>query len=211
MRSWLDALPPAAIVDDPVLVLVSAWIAPAAEDPAELNRWLAVVEQLRWTGPLPDGTPSLEVAIASLRAVSGFHGIAIRLGAARRVLELEHDAATPWRQPQVGRSATPLYLSSRTSKAQAAAEDALAMAVAVPVRTTLIRSLALLGLIAHDRGDDDAAERLERRAQELVEESGLTDSPGGGRPPRSRPSSRPTQWSSSAPARSMCCGCCRPR
>ena len=57
------------------------------------------------------------------------------------------------------------------------------MAVAVPVRTTLIRSLALLGLIAHDRGDDDAAERLERRAQELVEESGLTDSPGGGQCP----------------------------
>jgi hypothetical protein len=53
-------------VDDPVLVLVSAWIALAAEDPAELNRWLAVAEQLRWTGPLPDGTPSLEVGIASL-------------------------------------------------------------------------------------------------------------------------------------------------
>lgn len=57
---------PAAIVDDPVLVLVSAWIALAAEDPAELNRWLAVAEQLRWTGPLPDGTPSLEVGIALL-------------------------------------------------------------------------------------------------------------------------------------------------
>lgn len=95
VRSWLDALAPAAIVDDPVLVLVSAWIALAAEDPAELNRWLAVAEQLRWTGPLPDGTPSLEVGIASLRAVNGFHGVATRLGAARRVLELEHDAATP--------------------------------------------------------------------------------------------------------------------
>jgi ATP/maltotriose-dependent transcriptional regulator MalT len=44
---------PAAIVDDPALVLLSAWIALAAEDPAELNRWLAVAEQLRWTGPLP--------------------------------------------------------------------------------------------------------------------------------------------------------------
>ena len=51
---------PAAIVDDPALVLLSAWIALAAEDPAELNRWLAVAEQLRWTGPLPDGTRSLE-------------------------------------------------------------------------------------------------------------------------------------------------------
>jgi hypothetical protein len=53
-------------VDDPALVLLSTWIALAAEDPAELNRWLAVAEQLRWTGPLPDGTPSLEVGIASL-------------------------------------------------------------------------------------------------------------------------------------------------
>jgi hypothetical protein len=57
---------PAAIVDDPALVLLSTWIALAAEDPAELNRWLAVAEQLGWTGPLPDGTPSLEVGIASL-------------------------------------------------------------------------------------------------------------------------------------------------
>jgi hypothetical protein len=32
---------------------VSAWIALAAEDPAELNRWLAVAEKLRWTGRYP--------------------------------------------------------------------------------------------------------------------------------------------------------------
>jgi hypothetical protein len=112
-------------------------------------------------------------AVLARRAAPGSN----RGRAARRVLELEHDAATPWRQTASWALGYALYLSSRTSEAQAAAEDALAMAVAVPVRTTLVRSLALLGLIAHDRGDDDDAERLGRRAPELVEESGLTDSP----------------------------------
>jgi LuxR family transcriptional regulator, maltose regulon positive regulatory protein len=177
VRGWLDALPPTAVMEDPVLVLVSAWIALASEEPAELGRWLDVAERIRWNGPLADGTPSLDVGIASLRAVSGFHGVGSRLAAARRVLDLEADRASPWRQTASWALAYALYLSGRVSEAQGAAEEALAMAAAVPLRTTLIRSLALVGLIAHDRGDEETAERLGRSAQELVEESGLTDSP----------------------------------
>ena len=177
VRNWLEALPPAKVMEDTVLALVSAWIALASEDPAELDRWLAVAERIRWKGPLADGTPSLEVGIASLRAVSGFHGVATRLAAARRVLEVEPDGASPWRQTASWALGYALYLSGRVSEAQAAAEEALAMATAVPVRTTLIRSLALLGLIADDRRDEDAAERLGRRALELVDEAGLADSP----------------------------------
>src|SRR4029450_8188645 len=97
VRDWLRALPPAALRSDPVLTLVAAWIALPFYEPAEMDRWLAIAEQLPSQGPLADGTPSLEVGIVSLRAISGFQGIAAKLAAARRVLEPQTDPGSAGR------------------------------------------------------------------------------------------------------------------
>jgi LuxR family maltose regulon positive regulatory protein len=177
VRRWLRALPPAAVRSDPTLALVSAWIALSSYEPAELDRWLAIAEQLPSEGPLADGTPSLEVGIASLRAISGFEGIASKLAAARRVLELQPDPASPWRSGACWALGYSLYLSGRTAEARAPAEEAVRLSKDLPVITTRIRSLALLGFIEADQGHSDAAETHERTTSELVVRNGLAESP----------------------------------
>ena len=73
---------------------------------AELDHWLAIAEGIPSQGPLADGTPSLELGIAAVVAVSGFHGLGVKLDAARRMLALQPDPASLWRQTASGRSAT---------------------------------------------------------------------------------------------------------
>ena len=149
---------------------MSAWIALTFYEPAEMDRWLAIAEQLPSEGTAGRRhPPSLEVGIASLRAISGFQGIASKLAAARRVLELQPDPASPWRLSAFWALGYSLYLSGRTAEARAPAEEAVRLGEDLPVITTRIRSLALLGLIEDDQGQGDAAAAHERRASELVQ------------------------------------------
>jgi LuxR family transcriptional regulator, maltose regulon positive regulatory protein len=177
VRSWLRALPEEVVRADPVLTLVSAWIALSFEEPAELDHWLAIADRIPSQGPLADGTPSLELGIAALLAVSGFHGLGAKLDAARRMLALQPDPASLWRQTASWALGYGLYLSGKKVEAQAAVEEAIRIGRSSPVRTTMIRSLALLGLIADDQGRADDAEALSRQALELTEDEGLAESP----------------------------------
>jgi tetratricopeptide (TPR) repeat protein len=127
-----------------------------------------------------DGTPSLDLGIAALRAVSGFHGVRSRLDAARRMLELLPDHASPWRQTACWALGYSLYLSGMTEEARAAAQEAIRIGRSSPVHTTTIRSLALLGLVEDDQGKAEEAEALAGRALELTETEELSESPAVG-------------------------------
>jgi LuxR family maltose regulon positive regulatory protein len=180
VRGWLRAVPEEVVRADPVLVLVSAWIALSFEEPGELDHWLAVAERMPSAGPLRDGTPSLDLGIAAVRAVSGFHGVQSRLDAARRMLELLPDHASPWRQTACWALGYSLYLSGMTEEARATAQEAVRIGRSSPVHTTTIRSLALLGLVEDDQGKAGEAEALAGRALELAETEELSESPAVG-------------------------------
>jgi len=177
VRSWLRALPEEAVRTDPLLALVSAWIALSFEKPAELDRWLAVADRLPSRGPLPGGIPSLELGIAVLRAVSGFHGVQSRMDAAQRVLALQPDPDSLWRQTGWWALGYGLYLSGRPAEAQAAVEESIRIGRTARVQTTIIRSLTVLGLIHDDQGRSQEAEAACRQAVELIEAEGLSKSP----------------------------------
>ena len=98
-------------------------IALSFEEPAELDHWLVIAEGIPSQGPLADGTPSLELGIAALVAVSGFHGLGVKLAAARRMLALQPDPASLWRQTASWALGYGLYLSGKKVEAQAAVEE----------------------------------------------------------------------------------------
>jgi LuxR family maltose regulon positive regulatory protein len=180
VRSWLRALPEEAVAADPLLALVSAWIALSFEEPAELDHWLALADRLPSKGPLPGGIPSLELGIAVLRAVSGFHGVQSRMDAAQRVLTLQPDPDSPWRQTASWALGYGLYLSGKPAEAQAAVEESIRIGRTTQVQTTIIRSLTVLGLIHDDQGNSEEAEAACRHALELIEAEGLSKSPAVG-------------------------------
>jgi LuxR family maltose regulon positive regulatory protein len=177
VRSWLRALPEEAVRTDPLLALVSAWIALCYEDPAELDHWLAIADQLPSEGPLPGGIPSLELGIAVLRAVSGFRGVQSRMDAAQRVLVLQPDPDSLWRQTGWWALGYGLYLSGNPAEAQAAVEESIRLGRTTRVQTTIIRSLTVLGLVHDDQDRRGEAEAACRQALELVEAEGLARSP----------------------------------
>jgi LuxR family maltose regulon positive regulatory protein len=177
VRSWLRALPEEAVRTDPLLALVSAWIALSFEEPAELDHWLAIADRLPSEGPLAGGIPSLELGIAVLRAVSGFHGVQSRMDAAQRVLALERDPDSLWRQTGWWALGYGLYLSGNPAEAQAAVEESIRIGRTTRVQTTIIRSLTVLGLVHDDQDRTEEAEAACRHALELIEAEGLARSP----------------------------------
>jgi len=162
---------------DPLLALVSAWIALSFEEPAELDHWLALADRIPSEGPLPGGIPSLELGIAVLRAVNGFHGVQSRMDAAQRVLALQPDPDSPWRQTASWALGYGLYLSGKPAEAQAAVEESIRIGRTTRIQTTIIRSLTVLGLIYDDQDRSEEAEAACRQALELIEAEGLGKSP----------------------------------
>jgi LuxR family maltose regulon positive regulatory protein len=177
VRSWLQALPEEVVRTDPLLALVSAWIALSFEEPAELDHWLALADRIPSEGPLPGGIPSLELGIAVLRAVNGFHGVQSRMDAAQRVLALQPDPDSPWRQTASWALGYGLYLSGKPAEAQAAVEESIRIGRTTRIQTTIIRSLTVLGLIYDDQARSEEAEAACRQALELIEAEGLSKSP----------------------------------
>jgi LuxR family transcriptional regulator, maltose regulon positive regulatory protein len=178
---WLDGLPDEAIMANPPVAYVAAWIrgySGASKQATE--RWLAALEDPTWEGPLPDGISSLAFGAALARAAALFDDVGRSLQAARRALQLAGPEPSPYwwmAQAALGRA---LYLSGRSAEARPPLEE-LARRVSGPVQPyAVITALAVLSLIAGDEDDDGAAAALARRAVTAAEEQGLSAEPLSG-------------------------------
>ena len=65
-------------------------------DTEEMQRLLKQLNNAPNNAVLPDGTQSVESAVALIRSLFGFDGPVDMLAAARRAAELETDGNTPW-------------------------------------------------------------------------------------------------------------------
>ena len=63
---WLDSLGPSAIASDPAARVTAAWMAAMSGDQAALTDHLTALEEFKELGPLPDGSRSVESAIAMI-------------------------------------------------------------------------------------------------------------------------------------------------
>ena len=169
---WLDALGWPDARADPELALIRANVAGMSGKPVEeIERWLVVAEAAPATEPLANGLPSLRTGVAILRAAYLTRGIAAAVDEAR--LALDETGASPWRGQTLGMLGQALYLAGRPDEARSVLEDARALPGAAARAPAAALVLAYLSLIALDDGERSAAERMSRRALDLLEEKHL--------------------------------------
>jgi ATP/maltotriose-dependent transcriptional regulator MalT len=93
---WLDSLGPAAIESGPAARVTVAWMSAFVGNEPALADHLAVLDDCADHGPLPDGSHSVESAVAMIRGLFGYDGPTAMLAASQRAVELETDHHSPF-------------------------------------------------------------------------------------------------------------------
>ena len=175
---WLESLPEGLrTTQDAALALVRAWLYALSGHLEGSKKMLSLAESTPYEGPLPDGTASIEVGAATVRAVFGLGGVQNTVENARRALAGGGLEQTSQQTALVsfGLGAS-LYLAGETLQAQGYLEKALEFADDnYPLLRTA--SLSFLSLVAADMGHEEEAESLAIEAGTVVAEFGLQETP----------------------------------
>jgi LuxR family transcriptional regulator, maltose regulon positive regulatory protein len=185
---WLDGLPDAAILANPPVAYVAAWIRGySGASKQQTEDWLAVVERDGAEGSLPDGVSSqgsLPDGVSSLvfganlaRASLVFDDLGRSAAAGRRALEFAGPKSLQFwwmAQSALGHA---LYLSGQAAETRPQLEELVRRVPAAAQPVAVVLALAVLSLLAGDQDDDDTAMALARRAAATADAQGLSAEP----------------------------------
>jgi LuxR family maltose regulon positive regulatory protein len=175
---WLQELPEQAIMADPSVAFVAAWVGGlSGATKQQTERWLAAAEDDSWEGVLPDGLKSLAFGVALGAADLPYDDVGRSLGAARHALKFAGPEPSPFHWMAQAALGHTLYLSGQPEEARPRLEELIARVSAAEQPYAVIASLAVLSLLASDQDDDDTAAALARRAATAVEVQGLEAEP----------------------------------
>jgi LuxR family transcriptional regulator, maltose regulon positive regulatory protein len=171
VRGWLRAFESSAADQNTAAVVTAAWMAALSGEQEEMRRRLAQLSIVSDNAPLPDGTKSVESAVALIRGLFGFDGPDDMLASARRAAELETDGNT---QSYAVANAALGHASYVAGDLDTAA-GALPKAAYNDAAPALIRILALasLALTQDELGHHDRSRRSADASMELVETRSL--------------------------------------
>ena len=169
LERWLAALPEDLISDDAALILVRAWISALQGRSEESERFLALAEGRSYKGMLPDGSASVELNVAIVRALFGYGGVQAEVAAARHADELEpSEQISPYTALARLAAGMTLYYSGEASEARKPLEQALRFTGdGQPILR--ISTLCVLSFVAADEGHSEEAESLAREAHGVVQ------------------------------------------
>lgn len=171
LGQWLQLLGPELAERYPSAVIATAWYALGTTDANLIGRTFAVAEKLPCDGPLADGSPSLEVALAAVRAMVAGEGTP----GVMRDTEIVRAGGGPRENPWWG-YATALQgaEASLTGDYERARELLLAGIAELGGSPSLVAGyLGVLSLIEVDENDLVSAGRHARRAIALCEAHNL--------------------------------------
>jgi LuxR family maltose regulon positive regulatory protein len=185
---WLDGLPEEAIMANPPVAYVAAWIRGySGASKQRTEDWLAVVGRGGYEGSLPDGVSSegaLPDGVSSLafgadlaRASLVFDDLGRSVAAGRRALELAGPESLQFwwmAQSALGHA---LYLSGQAAEARPQLEELAARVHPAAQPVAVVLALAVLSLLAGDQDDHRTALALARRAAATADSQGLSAEP----------------------------------
>jgi LuxR family maltose regulon positive regulatory protein len=176
---WLDGLPDEAIMANPPVAYVAAWIGGfSGASKQECERWLAALEDPSWEGGLQDdGVVSLAFGANLARAVLVFDDVGRSVAAGRRALELAGPKSAPhWWMAQAALGQA-LYLSGKSAETQPDLEELIGRVPAAAQPVAVVLALAVLSLLAGDQEDDRTALVLAHQAAATADTQGLSTEP----------------------------------
>jgi LuxR family transcriptional regulator, maltose regulon positive regulatory protein len=175
---WLEGLPAEAILAQPPVAFVAAWIGGySGASKQETERLLVAVQDASWEGVLPEGISSLAFGAAQARAALVFDDVGGSVRAARRALELAGPQPSPYRWMAQAALGQALYLAGRPAQARPGLEELVGRVSASVQPYAVVAGLAVLSLLADDEDDDHTAASLAARAAAIVEAEGLEAEP----------------------------------
>ena len=168
---WLEAIGPPSEGTDPAASVTAAWMAAITGDEATLAVRLSTLGAFREHGPLPDGSRSVESAIAMIQGLFGYGGPVEMRSAAERAVALETDRHSPFfalANTTLGHAA---YVAGDLDQAIAP----LAEAWRNDHAPLIIRALGLAteSLVEDERGNPDRSQEAAELAMAILEEHGL--------------------------------------
>jgi LuxR family maltose regulon positive regulatory protein len=185
---WLDGLPEEAIMADPPVAYVAAWIRGySGASKQRTEDWLAVVgrdgnegrlpDGVSSEGSLPDGVRSLAFGANLARAALVFDDLGRSVAAGRRALELAGPESLQFwwmAQSALGHA---LYLSGQAAETRPELEELVGRVRPAAQPVAVVLALAVLSLLAGDQDDDRTAMALARRAAATADSQGLSAEP----------------------------------
>ena len=166
VRSWISGFPRARIEQHAPLAIAVAWVASLAGDGERAARFAEAALHGSWDGPMPDGTASLESALAIMSSAFGLGGVPGMRRAAQRAVDLELEAGG-WRALALLLLGVAHTLEGNFANARVTLNEAVELSRGET--STGTTSLAYLALISLREGDEEQAFRHALRAHAVVE------------------------------------------
>jgi LuxR family transcriptional regulator, maltose regulon positive regulatory protein len=185
---WLDGLPEEAIMADPPVAYVAAWIRGySGASKQQTEDWLAVVgrdgaegrlpDGVGSEGRLPDGVSSLAFGANLARTSLVFDDLGRSVAAGRRALELAGPQSLQYWWMALCVLGQALYLSGQAAETRPQLEELVVRVRPAAQPVAVVLALAVLSLLAGDQDDDRAAMVLARRAAATADSQGLSAEP----------------------------------
>jgi LuxR family maltose regulon positive regulatory protein len=190
VAGWLDALPAEAVVRDPRLCVVQAWLAINLGELDAVEGWIQAAEQGTLPGPFLDGLSSVAAAAAMLRACLrqrvGDAGGAV--AAARDAVAMERDSRTSWCTVAHAALGVALYWHGDVPEADAALVEALRLASPPDDNLSYLHALGCLACASRRsrRRDGARGPRCQPPGGRGVRARRGADGPRGGGPAAAR-------------------------
>ncbi|MBK6311265.1 MAG: hypothetical protein IPF42_12075 [Candidatus Microthrix sp.] len=171
LGQWIELVGPDLAERNPSLALARAWYGAGTADPTMIARSIKAAESLVHDGPLADGSPSLDVAIAAIRSLIAAEGTVGVLRDTATIRAGGGPRTNPWWGYATCLAGTVASLDGDNTVAR----DLMYAGVGEVAHSPSFEAafLGVLALIEADDQDFDQARRRARRAMKLCGDHNL--------------------------------------